>query len=261
MEILRALVLGAVQGVTEFLPVSSSGHLLVAGKLLRWPDEGLAFDATLHLGTLLAVIVYFRKTWWSLLRGRSRRLLLFLVLGTIPGALAGYFGEPNLATQFRSVRAVAIFFLVTAVVLWLADRFAARRGALASPSPTGDCSQDLIMQRAFLIGVAQAFALIPGLSRSGMTIAAGVFLGLSRAHAVEFSFLLALPVTAAAGVAGLGQLVSLTPGQLVPAGVGLLVALGAGIAAIGLLLRTIRTRTFLPYVLYLLVAGALLLWV
>ncbi len=250
VEFARALVLGAVQGVTEFLPVSSSGHLVVVRQLFGWPDEGLAFDAALHLGTLVALLVAFRRTWGEILRGRAPNLIRALIIGTIPAAGAGIFGRTLVETQFRGVRTIGVLFLVTAALLFLADRVAARRPLTAALSP----------RRSFLVGLAQAFALLPGLSRSGVTFAAGMLLGLPRERAVEFSFLLALPITAAAGLEGLREFVTLAPGSFFPALVGMLAAFAVGWAAIAFLLRTIRARTFTPYVLYLLVVGAFLLF-
>ncbi|TSC72275.1 MAG: undecaprenyl-diphosphatase UppP [Parcubacteria group bacterium Gr01-1014_38] len=246
MELLRAVVLGVVQGITEFLPVSSDGHLLLARYVFGWADEGLAFDAALHLGTFLAVLVYFRRTWIALVRGRDAPLFWALVLGTLPAALVGVAAQRLLAEEFRSLLVTGLSFLATAALLFLADRRAQRSSVLEVTPPRG-----------FLIGCAQIFALLPGLSRSGVTMAAGIFAGLSRERAVEFSFLLALPITAAAGAEGVRS--TLGAGVSLPLAIGVLAAFLSGVVAIGAFLRLIRTQTFLPYVLYLLVVGGALL--
>lgn len=251
MRLFEALVLGAVQGITEFLPVSSSGHLILVRRMLGWSDSGLAFDAALHLGTIVAICITFRRTWIELLRGRARALLWALVLGTIPGALVGLFGKSWVDAYARSTVAVGVLFLVTAVLLWVADRLAGR-----SPRRTNVTTKD-----AGIIGMAQALALLPGLSRSGATIAAGVFRGLDRARAVEFSFLLALPITAGAALAGVRELAARSPGEVVPAMIGMATALITGLVAMRIVLRSVWTRTFRPYVVYLILAGvSVLLW-
>lgn len=252
MDSVRAVVLGVVQGLTEFLPVSSSGHLILTRALFGWADEGLAFDAALHLGTLLAVVVAFRSTWAAILRGRARHLLASLAIGTVPGALAGIVGEAFVATRFRGLREVGAAFLVTAVVLWLADRVSRRR---TEPVPA-DSLAPVAPSAALWIGLAQAVALLPGISRSGSTIAAGLFAGLPRRQAVEFSFLLAAPITAGASLAGLRELALLAPAAILPAIAGLLMAFVAGLVAIKVFLQSLRRRSFRPYVIYLLVAGA-----
>lgn len=249
MDVLRALVLGLVQGVTEFLPVSSSGHLVLVRQLLGWPDPGLAFDAALHLGTLLAVLVAFWPTWRGILRGRDHPIVGWLVLGTLPGLLAGFFGETVVANRFRGLPAISVSFLATAGLLLAADYANARRRG----------SQTLGARVALLVGIAQAFALLPGLSRSGATMAAGLFLGLPRVRAVEFSFLLALPITAVASVEGLRQLLVLAPSHLLPAAVGMLLAAVVGLLTIRVFLSLVRRRSFVPFALYLLILGAVLL--
>lgn len=251
MDVIRAVVLGLVQGLTEFWPVSSSGHLVVVRHLFGWADEGLAFDAVLHLGTFLAALVYFRATILRLLRGEERPLLRALFLGTIPGTLAGFFGERLIADTFRGLMPIGISFLITAALLAGAEvLFRRRRPVAGEPS--------LAPSTALIVGIAQAAALVPGLSRSGLTIAAGMFRGLSRERAVAFSFLLVLPITAFAGLEGLRELVE-SGGSRLPALIGTGVAFVCGLASIAFLLRVVRRTTFMPYVLYLLVAGFLVL--
>lgn len=248
---IEALVLGVAQGITEFLPVSSSGHLILVRRIFGWTDSGLAFDAALHLGTLCAILFYFRRTWGDILRGREWSLLWALILGTVPGAVAGLLGRSWVNAHARSTTVVGALFLVTALLLWLADRVARRHARPDVVSRTD----------ALVVGLFQAVALLPGLSRSGATIAAGIFQGLARPRAVEFSFLLALPITAGAALEGLRELTVQAPGEIIPALIGMVVALITGLAAIRILLRSVQTRTFRPYVVYLVLVGVVaLLW-
>lgn len=251
----RALVLGAVQGVTEFLPVSSSGHLVLVRAAFGWPDEGSAFDAVLHLGTLVAVLVFFRSTFRELLHGRAPRLLRALVLSTLPAAAVGLLGRSFLAFEFRTLAAIGLGFFGTALILRLADRHVAVRPLPDSARAAADLSPAAVL----LIGLAQAVALAPGVSRAGLTIAAGLLLGLSRERAVEFSFLLAAPVLAGAGLAALWSVGAAAGSITIPLGVGFLAAAVTGVAAIRFLLRTMRRRTLTPYALYLAVLAVVLL--
>lgn len=244
MEMLRAIVLGIVQGVTEFLPVSSDGHLLLVRHIFGWADEGLSFDAALHLGTFFAVLVYFRTAWMNVLRGRDPQLFWALIIGTIPAGLAGFFGQRLIAEEFRSLLVTGLSFIGTAILLFIASR-------RERPS----ASQAFTPRRGFLVGCAQIIALLPGLSRSGATMTAGILSGLSRERAVEFSFLLALPITAAAGLEGMRT--TLPDGVSWALGVGVFAAFLSGLGAIRLFLRLVRTRTFTPFVVYLLIVGVL----
>src|SRR5262245_65027852 len=211
----RAVALGVLQGLGEFLPISSSGHLIVVPWLLGWPDHGLAFDVALHVGTLLAVVYAFAGDWWRLLRGTlaglssgrpfagpEGRLLGQLALGSIPGGLAGLLLDKWAESVFRSPALVAGTLAGMGLVLFAADRRATgSRGEVASIS-----SRD-----ALLIGLAQAAAIVPGVSRSGATISMGLLLGYRREEAARFSFLLATPITFGAALfkaddlAGAGQ--------------------------------------------------------
>lgn len=244
MEMLRAIVLGIVQGITEFLPISSDGHLLLVRHIFGWADEGLGFDAALHLGTFFAVLVYFRTTWTNLVRGRDPQLFWALVVGTIPAGLVGFFGQRLIAEEFRSLLVTGLSFLATAILLCIASR-------RERPS----ASQAFTPRRGFVIGCAQIVALLPGLSRSGVTMTAGILSGLSRERAVEFSFLLALPITVAAGLEGMRT--TLHIGFSAALGVGVLAAFLSGLGAIRLFLQFVRTRTFTPFIIYLLVLGVL----
>jgi undecaprenyl-diphosphatase len=261
---LRALVLGVLQGLGEFLPISSSGHLIAVPWLLGWPDSGLAFDVALHLGTLAAVAGAFWKDWVRLLTAGARgvlagrpladpdsRLLAYIALATIPGAVAGKLLEDWAESTFRSPALVASMMALMGVVLWLADRRANR--------VPGD--EHVSLRDALLIGCAQALALVPGTSRSGATISMALFLGLRREAAARFSFLLALPITAGAALLKVPHLFR-SGTDTGPVILGMLAAGVSGFLAIRLLLAYVRRRDYLPFVLYrfafaALVAGAI----
>src|SRR5262245_19623503 len=255
MTPLHAIVLGLVQGATEFLPVSSSGHLILVPQLLGWPDQGLAFDAAVHLGTVVALLVYFavelRELAAGVLQGRpaDRRLAAAVVLGTIPAGLVGFVLKRTIESRFRSVTVVAISTVLWALVLWWADRQAARNHV-----------HDLRavgIGRGLIIGLAQTLSLIPGTSRSGITLSAGLFTGLDRATAARFAFLLGLPVTAAAGPLPLTGLLrhGATEESLGILGLGVGAALVAGLAAIRFLVRYLQRRTLLVFVVYRIALG------
>lgn len=261
----RAAVLGLVQGLTEFVPVSSSGHLVLVPFLLRWPIPDLSFDVAVHLGTALGVIIYFARDLAGIVTGSLRsalrrgseedaanaRLLGFLAIGSIPAGLAGLLLEglfEDLFTDGESVDdagapVVAIFLLGTAVILWIAEAVHARRA-----EDSGRELRDIGVLDALLIGVFQAFAIAPGLSRSGSTIAAGVFRGLRRDAAARFSFLLSIPAILGAGLVALPDIPA--DADLGPMLAGAAVAAVTGFAAVSLLLRYLRTRTMRPFAVY-----------
>jgi undecaprenyl-diphosphatase len=246
----QALVLGVLQGLGEFLPISSSGHLIVVPWLLGWPDHGLAFDVALHLGTLFAVVAAFASDWWRLLRAgilglfRGRpfadadsRLLWLLALASVPGGIAGLLLESWADTTFRSPALVAGTMAVMGAVLWAADR-RARSGD--KPVSLGD---------ALLIGVAQAAAIVPGVSRSGATISMGLFRGYPREEAARFSFLLATPITAGAALHKVPYFLR-EGGDRGPVLLGMAAAAVTGFLAIRLLLAYVRTRDYRAFVFY-----------
>src|SRR5262245_14830542 len=205
-QVFQAFVLGVVQGLTEFLPISSSGHLIVVPALLGWDDpfiESLAFSVMLHVATLLALLVYFARDWlriipagFAAIRDRSladdpdRKLAWLLLAASIPAAIVGVVLNDPIETVFREPRLVAITLVAGGVILWLADTLGARTRTI----------QGLSFRTALAIGVAQALALIPGVSRSGISISAGLFAGLTREDAARFAFLMATPITAGAGL-------------------------------------------------------------
>jgi undecaprenyl-diphosphatase len=266
-QLIQALVMGITQGLTEFLPVSSSGHLILVPYLLGWDDpfiESLAFSVVLHAGTLLALLVYFRADWLRLIpaglaaiRDRSfkgepdRKLAWMLALSTIPAAIAAVLLNDIIESAVRQPGLVAVALVVGAGILWLADRWGSRsRG-----------TEDVGPGIALALGAAQALALIPGVSRSGISVSAALFAGLRRVDAVRYSFLMATPITAAAVLyEGLklvrGEVVGATPGVLL---VGVVSAFVAGILAIAVLLRYVRTQSFTIFVVYRLVLAAVVL--
>jgi len=263
--VVQALVMGIVQGLTEFLPISSSGHLILVPYLLGWHDpfiDSLAFSVMLHMGTLLALLLYFRADWLRLvpagfaaLRDRSfggdpdRRLAWLLAVSTVPAIIAGIALNDLIETRFREPRLVALTLVVGAAILWVADRTSSRTKGVG----------DVTFAGAFGIGAAQALALVPGISRSGISISAGLFLGLDREAAARFSFLMATPITLGAGIWEIRKLVTGEAGvdvPLLPLVVGMLGALVAGIAAISVLLRYLRTHPTTVFVVYRLVLAA-----
>ncbi len=202
MTSLQAIALGLIQGLSEFLPISSSAHLTLMPWLLGWEDPGLAFDVALHFGTLLAVLWYFRMEWLALIKaafgivttGRietpEKRKLIHLILATIPGAIGGLLLQSKAESAFRSPQLIAIALIVMGIVLWLVDKLVDQRRVLG----------EMRWVDALLIGLSQVIALIPGVSRSGSTITTGRGLRFDRESAAEFSFLMSMPIIAAAVV-------------------------------------------------------------
>ena len=262
MTALQLIVLAIVQGLTEFLPISSSAHLILVGDLLGWPDEGLAFDVATHFGTLFAVLFYFRVELAEMLRAmrspddpsaaQHRQLAKWLMLASLPALLIGLVFAGWIAGHLRDVRVIAVTTIAFGALLWWADVRGRRDRDLATMG-TG---------RAMAVGVAQALALIPGVSRSGITITAGRMIGLDAESAARFSFLLSIPVIAAAGIYGLmrvatGQAVVDWSGFVI----GVTVSALAGWACIAAFLALVRRVGLLPFIIYRLLLGAvLLLW-
>ncbi len=253
---LAASLLGLIQGLTEFLPVSSSAHLILARDYFHWSlgseNLDLTFDVMLHLGTMLAVVAYFRKDIWRLLTGLfssdperrpDKKMAIYILLATIPAGLFGALFEQKIEDYFRSrVPVILIFLAVMGIVMWLADRYGKKARDEESVG-FGD---------AMLIGIAQAAALMPGVSRSGGTITMGLFLGLNRASAARFSFLLSTPAVIGAGLWKLKDLrgMQLPPGAGLNMVIGVIVSAIVGFATIALLLRFLRERTVLVFTVY-----------
>lgn len=255
---LEAVSYGLVQGLGEFLPISSSAHLVVLPWAAGWEDPGLAFDVALHLGTLVALLVYFRSDIWrlarafvsSLMAGRlpadpDGRLAGLVLIASIPGALAGLAFEHAAEESFRVKGLVALMMIVMGLALWVADRWVVPRQRL----------DGLTWKQAILVGVAQAAAIVPGVSRSGSTIAAARALGFDREASARFSFLLAIPIVAGAGALQLPKLFN-SGGLDASLLLGLAVSALSGYVAIDMLLRLVKTRSYLPFVVYRLAFGA-----
>ena len=202
MTPLQALVLGIIQGLSEFLPVSSSAHLTLAPWLFGWQDPGLSFDVALHFGTLLAVLWYFRAEWAALVRaawaivttGRldtpEKRRVIYLIIATIPGAIGGFLLQSRAESAFRDPKIIAIALIVMGLILWIVDKAVDQRRVLG----------EMRWIDSLLIGLSQVIALVPGVSRSGSTITTGRGLRFDRESAAEFSFLMSMPIIAAAVV-------------------------------------------------------------
>ena len=248
---LDAILWGLVQGLTEFLPISSSGHLVLVPALLGRPGPDLATSAMLHLGTLAAVVAYFRRDLLRIVRldPTGRRTGALVLLGTVPAAVAGLSLEASLEVLNDRPRIVAAMLAVTGIVLVASTRL--RRG---------DRDVDeLGASDALVVGAAQALALVPGVSRSGATIVAGLVRGLSRVEAARWAFLLGIPAIAGAGLFEGLELLRGGGGISAATLVGVVVAGVSGYAAIALLLRVLATRGLLPFGLYCLAAGSLAL--
>jgi undecaprenyl-diphosphatase len=260
MTIFEALVLGVLQGLAEFLPISSSAHLALAPWVFGWRDPGLAFDVALHVGTLVAVLWYFNQEWRNLAVSfvrlvRSRRAetdedrrVIFLVLATIPGALAGLVLEDHAESTFRDPMLIATALMVMGVILWLVDLVAPRERPLAS----------MRWLDALLVGIGQMFAIIPGVSRSGSTITAGRALRFSREAAAVFSFLMSAPITFAAIVLKVPDAVR-ESGLSAPLVVGVLTSAVSGWLAITVLLKLVARRGYGVFAAYRLLLGIAIL--
>jgi undecaprenyl-diphosphatase len=256
-ETLRSIVLALLQGLTEFLPISSSAHLILPSALLGWPDQGLAFDVAVHVGSLLAVLMYYRSDLFDLGAGCWRavqqqqannefRMVVFLAIASVPVGVAGLFLEEAVAGQLRSIGVIAFTTIFFGLLLGLADRLGSGRGRLD-------------LRAALIIGLAQALAIIPGTSRSGITMTAALACGMDRQSSARFSFLLSIPVIAAAGALKALDLSahasSIDVSQLL---------IGTGVAAITAYLtiawfvRLLDRVGFLPFVIYRCVLGAVL---
>jgi undecaprenyl-diphosphatase len=251
----HALALGVLQGLGEFLPISSSGHLIVIPWLLGWPVQSLAFDVALHVGTLAAVLYAFLGDWSRIFSSAFRglragrplaepggRILVLLAVASIPAGVLGLLFEQWADTTFRSPALVAVNMAFMGGVLFLADRRAPDGGP-----PLGD-SIDISWRDALLIGLAQSAALVPGVSRSGATISMALFLGHRRPEAARFSFLLATPITFAAALLKVPDL--LRSGADAAVWIGMIAAAVVGLLSIRVLLAYVKTRTYCPFAYY-----------
>ena len=256
MTPLQAIALGIIQGLSEFLPISSSAHLALAPWLFGWEDPGLAFDVALHLGTLIALLWYFRTEWAALVRaafgilttGRvetpEKRRVVYLIIATIPGAIGGYLLQEQAATAFRSPQLIAIALIAMGVVLWLVDKLVGQARVLG----------EMRWIDAMLIGLSQVIALIPGVSRSGSTITTGRGLRFDRESAAEFSFLMSMPIIVAA-------IVVEGPKALAEGGLtneimsGIVASAVSGWLAISILMRYVSRHSYGIFAFYRVVLG------
>jgi len=260
VTIFQAIVLGLIQGLTEFLPISSSAHLTLAPLVLGWKDPGLAFDVALHFGTLIAVLWYFRDEWIALIKAagqvvRTRRVdtvekrrLVYLIIATIPGALGGLLFEDKAETVFRAPVITAIALIVMGLILWAVDKAASKDRHV----------DGMKWIDALLIGLAQVIALVPGVSRSGSTITAGRALRFDRQSAAVFSFLMSMPIIAAAVVLK-GREVLQHGGVTAPVIAGVLAAAISSWLAIRILLRYVTRHSYGIFAVYRVILGALVL--
>lgn len=260
MDFLHIIVLALIQGLTEFLPVSSSAHLILVPELLGWADQGLAFDVSAHVGTLCAVVGYFRadiqriiKDWCGSLGGAPKtadsRLGWAVIFGTVPAVVAGYTVNKYGVSVLRDPVVIAIATVVFGVLLLWADKIGTRSRD----------ERDLSIADVLFIGVAQTFALIPGTSRSGVTITAGLLLGLTREGAARFSFLLAIPLIVAAGsLKTLDVLSGAIHTSWSALGTGAVLSGISAYACIHLFLKLINRIGMMPFVIYRLILGAVI---
>ncbi len=263
MALYHILVLAIVQGVTEFLPISSSGHLVLTSQVLGWPDQGLLIDVAVHVGTLFAVMVYFWRDLWMIAlgsvglatgrKGPGARLAGQILIATLPVVIVGFFGREYVGAFLRDIEVIAWATIGFAVLLWIADQW----------GMTVRRVEHLNFGNAIFIGLAQVLALIPGTSRSGITMTAGRFLGMERSEAARFSLLLSIPTILGAGALGAAELYAsenVTLGQDVFLSVGL--AFLAGLLSIAVMMRWLSRAKFTPFVLYrIALGGGLLYWI
>jgi undecaprenyl-diphosphatase len=282
LPILEAIVLGIVQGLTEFLPVSSTAHLALVPWLVtrlglaNWSDPGLTFDVALHAGTLFAILLYFWRTWIQIIRAalggkvvrfsevsddqrdltpeeqrRERQLLWYMIAATIPAALAGALLEKHIETTFRAPALVASMLIIVAIVMWLAER----SSKFQKPLP------QITFGDAMTVGVLQAFAVIHGVSRSGITITGGLFRNFTREAAARFSFLLSTPIIGGAALFKLHHVMKhgLPPGETAPGmaafAVGIVVSAIVGYVTIAFFLRYLKTKTLTVFIVYRILFG------
>ena len=250
MSAFHAIIFGIIQGITEFLPISSSAHLTLAHWITGWTDGGdadLTFDVALHFGTLVAILIYFGRDWLELLKRRDK-LVAFVLVACIPGALAGVALEKAAENAFRAPIHIALLLAVMGLAMGVAERLSRRTREMG----------EMGWADALWIGVAQALAIMPGVSRSGITMTVGLALGLTRDAAARFSFLLATPILLGATVFKCRHLLSGGAGaEMMPCLVGMLAAAVTGLACVHWLMQFLRRHTFYPFVIYrLALAGA-----
>jgi undecaprenyl-diphosphatase len=261
METFQVILLALIQGLTEFLPISSSAHLILPSQILGWADQGLSFDVAVNTGSLFAVVIYFRheivvlaKAWFTSLASKQQtqesKLAWWIILATIPAVIVGFTAKDFIETHFRNTLVIAITTIVFGLLLWAADRM----------SKAQLTEFQMGWKKALLIGLAQAMALIPGTSRSGATMTAALMLGLTREAAARFSFLMSVPVSFGAALLVTKDFVSSpAPIDYQALGLGIVVSFVAAYLCIHFFLKFISKIGMTPFVLYRLALGALLL--
>jgi undecaprenyl-diphosphatase len=261
MDPVQALAMGILQGITEFLPISSSAHLLLLPWAFGWTDPGLSFDVALHVGTLLALVAFFWRDWVQLFKGfwrtvsgrrstndQDAAMFWLVVFASVPGVVAGAVAESAAETLFRAPLLVAILMIAVGTVLLLAEQLSSHSRLL----------DHVNINDSALIGIAQAFAIIPGVSRSGVTISAGMFRGLTRESAARFSFLMSMPIVAGAALFNLRHIVSggLPADQWLSFAIGMATAAVVGYLVIKLLLSYLQNHSLRPFAYYRFAVGA-----
>jgi undecaprenyl-diphosphatase len=256
LSILQAVVFGLVQGLGEFLPISSSAHLILVPWLFGWEDPGLTFDIALHVGTLVAVVIYFWKDWVQLIvkgftdiQSMEGRLFWYLAAASIPGAVGGLLLEKSAETIFRSPLLIAVVLILMGLALYGADKRSIKNIEL----------HDVTLGKSILIGVSQVLAITPGVSRSGITMTTGLLAGMTREGAARFSFLLSTPIIFGAAMVKLPHVLSHSSMITTNFMIGMLVSCISGLLGIGLLLRYVQRGSFLPFVLYRFALGLLVI--
>ena len=265
MPLYQAIILAIVQGLTEFLPVSSTAHLAIIPQLLHWKDPGLAFDIALHVGTLAAILIFFFRDWVKIIltgigipfeRGpgdeNSRAMLFYLIVGTIPVGLAGLIFKKQAEGPWRNLIVMGVMLIVIGVLMYIGDKFGREKREL----------NQITWADAMWIGLSQALAVVPGTSRSGITITTGRFRSLSREAAARFSFLLSTPAIAAAAAKDFLDLRKdggIPPGMGVPYVVGIIVSAIVGILVIAFFLKFLRHNTLALFVWYRIIFGIIII--
>ena len=259
MTVLHAIILGIVQGLGEFLPISSSAHLILVPWILKWPDPGLTFDVALHLGTLFAVVAYFWKDWVILISHGVRgvktiegKMFWFLVASAIPGAIIGKLFEEKVDSAFhtdnpQAMLVIGIVLIIMGIVLYYADKLGRKSVEM----------EKMTWGQALTIGFSQAIAILPGVSRSGITMTTGLFLGLTREAVARFSFLMSTPIIFGAGVLKLHKISG--DALNTPFIAGVVTSAIVGFISIAFMLKYIKTNSFLPFTLYRFALGAVVI--
>lgn len=263
MSIIQSILLGIIQGIGEFLPISSSAHLIIIPYLFNWSEHSLAFDVALHFGTLIAVLFVYFKDWWELFKGAfnkvvykknsfNNKMFWFLVLATIPGALIGKLFEEPIENILRSNYVIiAIALAVMGILIFLGDKWAAKKYKNKETD-----FEHLTLKQTFVIGLSQALAVIPGFSRSGTTILTARLMGVSRSAAAKFTFLLSVPIIFGATILKLPDMITGFSPELI---VGIIVSAVVGVISIKFLLRYIKKHDFAIFAYYRVIIAIIVL--